>query len=119
MVTTFFGGHSFGGDAAYVERLSSALARRGHEVDVVHCANAFRAVAADHPLRTFAPIDGVRVHTLNSRLGVLSPLWSHQLGRPGPKARPVRRLLESNPHDVVHFHNVSLVGAPEVLARPR
>ena len=119
MVTTFFGGHSFGGDAAYVERLSSALARRGHEVDVVHCADAFRAVAGGHPLRTFEPIDGVRVHTLKSRLGVLSPLWSHQLGRPGAKARPLRRLLESTPHDVVHFHNVSLLGAPEILARPR
>jgi len=118
MVTTFFGGHSFGGDAAYVERLSSALARRGHEVDVVHCADAFEAVAAGRPLRPFEPIDGVRVHMLKSRLGVLSPLWSHQLGKPGPKARPLRRLLESNPHDVVHFHNVSLIGAPGILARP-
>ena len=115
MVTTFFGGQSFGGDAAYVERLSSALARRGHEVDVVHCADAFEAVAADHPLRMFEPIDGVRVHTLKSRLGVLSPLWSHQLGRPGPKARALHRLLDSEPYDVVHFHNVSLIGAPHVL----
>ena len=29
MITTFFGAHSFGGDAAYVERLSQALCRRG------------------------------------------------------------------------------------------
>ena len=34
MITTFFGAHSFGGDAAYVDRLSQALCRRGHEVHV-------------------------------------------------------------------------------------
>ena len=27
MITTFFGEHSFGGDAAYVDRLSQALCR--------------------------------------------------------------------------------------------
>ena len=35
MFTTFFGAHSFGGGAGYFERLARALARRGHEVDVV------------------------------------------------------------------------------------
>ena len=34
MLTTFFGAHSFGGDAAFVDRLSRALARHGHEVHV-------------------------------------------------------------------------------------
>lgn len=115
MVTTFFGGHSFGGDAAYVERLSLALARRGHEVEVVHCADAFHAVAGSHPLRSFEPVDGVEVHTLHSRVGMLSPLWSHQTGRLGPKSRGLRSVLERRDFDVVHFHNVSLMGAPQVL----
>jgi hypothetical protein len=35
MLTTFFGPHSFGGDAAFVDRLSRSLARRGHEVHVI------------------------------------------------------------------------------------
>lgn len=43
MVTTFFGAHSFGGDAAYVDRLSRALVRRGHEVHVFHCVDAFNS----------------------------------------------------------------------------
>jgi len=115
MLTTFYGAQSFGGDAAYVERLSRALVRRGHSVDVVHCSDAFAAAANGHPLRRFEPIDGVRVHRLHSRVGRLSPLWSHQTGRMGPKAHAVRTLVEGEGLDVVHFHNVSLLGAPEVL----
>jgi glycosyltransferase involved in cell wall biosynthesis len=38
----------------------------------------------------------------------------HQTGRPVLLARRLRALLE-RPWDVVHFHNVSLVGAPAVL----
>ena len=41
--------HSFGGDAAYVERLSQALCRRGHEVHVYYCVDAFNAVRSGHP----------------------------------------------------------------------
>ena len=37
--------HSFGGDAAFVDRLSRALARHGHEVHVIHCRDAFEVVA--------------------------------------------------------------------------
>ena len=57
MVTTFFGAESFGGDAAYVDRLSRALLRHGHEVHVVHCVDAFKAVRGNHPLRPYTPPD--------------------------------------------------------------
>ena len=42
MFTTFFGPHSFGGDAAFVDRLSRALARHGHEVHVIYCRERLR-----------------------------------------------------------------------------
>src|SRR5690606_38817817 len=66
MVTTFFGGHSFGGDAAYVDRLTRALVSRGHEVHVFHCADAFEAVRGRHPLRPYTPPPGLHIHTLKS-----------------------------------------------------
>jgi glycosyltransferase involved in cell wall biosynthesis len=116
-VTTFYGAQSFGGDASYVDRLAGALARAGHEVDVVHCADAFEAVRGAGPLRPWEPPPGVRVHTLRARLGRVSPLWSHQTGRPGPKLAELARLTAGA--DVVHFHNVSLLGAPDVLFLPR
>jgi glycosyltransferase involved in cell wall biosynthesis len=115
MVTTFFGAHSFGGDAAYVDRLSRALCRRGHEVHVFHCVDAFNAVRGRHPLRAYSPPEGLHVHPLESRLGVLSPLATQVTGRPVFKAGALRQVLDAADTDVVHFHNISLVGGPGVL----
>jgi glycosyltransferase involved in cell wall biosynthesis len=50
MLSTFFGSHSFGGDAAFVDRLSRTLARHGHEVHVIHCRDAFEIARGDHNL---------------------------------------------------------------------
>jgi putative ABC transport system permease protein len=41
MVTTFYPPYRFGGDATYIYRLTNELARRGHEVDVVHDRDAY------------------------------------------------------------------------------
>jgi glycosyltransferase involved in cell wall biosynthesis len=115
MITTFFGEHSFGGDAAYVDRLSQALGRRGHEVHVYYCVDAFNAVRGDHPLREYAPPPGVHVHPLKSEYGILSPLATQATGQPWFKADRLREALDDPETDVVHFHNISLVGGPGVL----
>ena len=115
MVTTFFGGHSFGGDAAYVDRLSRALLRRGHEVHVIHCGDSFQAVRGAHPLRPYTPPEGLRVHRLESPFGILSPIATQITGRPFFKAKALRDMLDAVDTDVVHFHNISLVGGPDVL----
>ena len=115
MVTTFFGAHSFGGDAAYVDRLSRALCRRGHEVHVFHCVDAFNAVRGNHPLRPYSPPPGLHVHPLESGLGILSPIATQVTGRPWLKARALAREIEQVGTDVVHFHNISLVGGPHAL----
>jgi glycosyltransferase involved in cell wall biosynthesis len=116
MVTTFFGAHSFGGDAAYVDRLTRALCRRGHEVHVFHCVDAFNAVRGDHPLRPYSPPPGLHIHPLKSRLGLISPLATQVTGRPVFKAEALREVLDAVDTDVVHFHNISLVGGPGVLS---
>lgn len=115
MVTTFFGAHSFGGDAAYVDRLARALLRRGHEVHVFHCADAFQAVRGDHPLRPYTPPPGLKVHRLESRFGVLSPIATQVTGRPVFKTQALADELDAVDTDVVHFHNISLIGGPGVL----
>ena len=115
MVTTFFGAHSFGGDAAYVDRLSRALCRRGHEVHVFHCVDAFNSVRGKHPLRPYTPPPGLHVHPLESGMGILSPLATQVTGRPVFKAEVLRKALDAVDTDVVHFHNISLVGGPGVL----
>jgi len=113
MLTTFYPPYSFGGDAIFVRNLSSELARRGHEVHVVHCRDAYRALGggAREPEQS-AP--GIVVHGLESGAGVMSPLATHQTGRPLLKARRIREILEQD-FDVIHFHNVSLIGGPKLL----
>lgn len=119
MVTTFYGAQSFGGDAAYVDRLTRALTRRGHEVHVVHCADAFELVRGDHPPRPFTPPPGAHIHTLASRYGALSPIATQISGRPLFKAAALREIIEAVDTDVVHFHNISLIGGPGALSMAR
>jgi len=118
MITTFFGPHSFGGDAAYVARLSEALLKRGHSVDVIYCQDAFEMIRGGTPLRAYDPPDGLKIHRLKSRAGAFSPLWTHQFGGPGLKYGRIHKILKAGCFDVVHFHNISLVGGPSLLAVP-
>ncbi len=118
MLTTFFGPHSFGGDAAFVDRLSRALARHGHEVHVIYCRDAFELTKGDQTPRPYEAPPGVTIHPLSSPAGPLSPLATHQTGRPAFKDKAIRALLRSIRPDVVHFHNLSLIGGPGLLGVP-
>jgi glycosyltransferase involved in cell wall biosynthesis len=119
MVTTFYPPLNFGGDGQYVRRLAHALARRGCEVEVIFDADAWRVLngaGSDAPLPGPEPEPpGVTVHRLQSRWPLGSTLLTQQLGRPVAQAGPLRRLLGGG-FDVIHYHNVSLVGGPGILA---
>lgn len=112
-VTTFYPPYSFGGDGIYVQRLSHALADEGHQVDVIHCEDSY-LLAAKSPASPPEEHPNVTRHPLRSPLGWLSPLASHQTGRPYLKRNVLDRLLAGPPYDVIHFHNISLLG-PDVL----
>jgi glycosyltransferase involved in cell wall biosynthesis len=114
MVTTFYPPFSFGGDGQYVRRLAHALARRGHVVEIIHDADAYRMFGGGAAPEPIPEPPGVTVHTLRSHAPTLSCLATHQLGRPIVHGRRIRRIL-SRGFDVIHFHNVSLVGGPGVL----
>ncbi len=116
LVTTFYPPYHFGGDAVFVRRLAHALARRGHEVEVIHDIDAYRLFHRGPPPATLAEPERVRTHPLHSRLGAFSCLATQQTGRPVVHGRRIRRILERGRFDVIHFHNVSLVGGPGVLA---
>ena len=114
MITTFYPPANFGGDGHAVRRLSHALARRGHEVHVIHDVDAFRSLTSKPDRAPLPEPEGVHVHALRSSLGTLSPLATHQLGRPLVHGRSIRAILDRG-FDVINFHNISLIGGPAIL----
>lgn len=115
MVTTFYPPYHFGGDAVFVYRLTEALAARGHRVDVIHSADAYHLQHPAEPEIAFRHHPNVTVHTLRSRNPQLATLSAHQLGTPGAYARRLRRIFTEGSYDVIHYHNISLMGGPGVL----
>lgn len=109
MVSTFYPPYHFGGDATYLARLVEALARRGHDVDVIHDRDAYHLSHPGEPADPPRRVPGVTVHALRSPAGRLAPLVSHQTGSPWLKPE-LRTLLDRGAYDVIHFHNASLVG---------
>ncbi len=114
MVTTYYPPYNFGGDGIFVRRLSHELARRGHHVEVIHSRDAYRLSRRGEPKEPYDDPPGVVVHGLESRFRSLSPLVIHQTGAPLLQGGALRRILNQG-FDVIHFHNVSLVGGPHVL----
>lgn len=115
-LTTFYPPFNFGGDGIDVQRTARALVRRGHAVTVVHDVDAYEWLAGRRLPEQPAHQDGVEVIGLRSRLGVVSPLLTHQFGLPVVHGRRIRRLLREREVDVILFNNVSLVGGPGLLA---
>jgi glycosyltransferase involved in cell wall biosynthesis len=113
MITTFYPPYNFGGDGILVQRLSNELALRGHRVDVIHCVDTYR-LEAPLPSKGYQDHPNVTVHGLKSPLGVLSPLATHQSGFPLLKSRRIQAILKTG-FDVIHYHNISLVGGPKIL----
>ena len=115
MITTFYPPYSFGGDAVYVHSLSNLLAKRGNQVDVIHCLDSYRALGGTQPAAETVSEPSITVHRLSSPFGWLSPLATQQTGHPLFKSAEIERVLSTNDFDVIHFHNISLVGGPALL----
>lgn len=116
LVTTFFPPYNFGGDGMYIERFARSLVSHGHEVEVIHDTDGYRVLSGTDP--DPAPRiekDGFTVHRLRSRSPLLSSLAIQQTGRPASHGVRLKKLLADR-FDVIHYHNISLVGGPGAWA---
>ena len=118
-LTTFYPPYSFGGDAMYIYRLAHALGDLDHQVDVIHCTDAYHLLHPGKPEIQFSGHPNVNVHSLSSRYPRLSPFVTQQTGFTGLKRRKILEVLNDKPYDVVHFHNMSLIGAEALTFEPR
>src|SRR6187549_153678 len=114
LLNTFFPPMHFGGDAIFTASLANLLANAGHEVEVVHCADSFHLLQGKVSPSPFPLHKDVVVHTLESPWGKLAPLSAHCTGRDWLYAGALERIL-SRGFDVTHWHNASLLGAPEAF----
>jgi glycosyltransferase involved in cell wall biosynthesis len=110
-LTTFYPPYSFGGDGMYVHRLAHALGDAGHHVDVAHCLDSYNLLHPKPPEIAFAEHPNVTRHELRSGWGPVSPLATQQTGRPVLKRGAIKKLLAGRRYDVIHYHNMSLIGA--------
>lgn len=114
MVTTFYPPFSYGGDATYVRNLARALVAQGHDVEVIASTQAYLVRSKDDIAVDPTADDGLKVHRIRHPVGLLAPLVSQQTGLPGLH-RSALDAFFAKQFDVLHFHNISLMGGPGVL----
>ena len=114
IITTFYPPYNFGGEGIFVHRLSNELARLGHHVEVIHCIDSYRLLSDNSLSGSYENHPNIKVHGLRSRYGFISPLSTQLTGFPLLKSKRITEILEHG-FDVIHYHNISLVGGPKIL----
>lgn len=111
LCTTFYPPWSADADGQFVQRLANGLARRGHDVTVVHSPAAHAALRGEPAAASYDDLPAVTHRQVPIPLGRLGLLAVHQAGRPVGHGAALRDAL-AGPFDVIHYHNVSLLGGP-------
>ena len=109
MTTTFYPPYHIGGDAVHVKWLAEELAKQGHEVHVMFSIDAYEMKRGRVRQVNMEP-GGVYLHPLRSPRGRLEIPTTYLWGRSAFFSREFEGLLQEVSPDVVHHHNISLLG---------
>ena len=109
MTTTFYPPYHVGGACIHVKWLAEELAKQGHEVHVMFSLDAYEIKRGRVPEVDIEP-GMVHLHPLRSPRGRLEILLTYLRGRSAYFAREFEKLLGEISPDVVHHHNISLLG---------
>lgn len=115
LCSTFYPPYGSDTDAAFVQALAVGLARRGHDVTVLHNPDAYDVLHGGKVSESGATWPGLTIRPVTARLKAGSLIAMQQSGRMFGLRRRLRECLEQ-PFDVIHFHNVSLLGGPEIFS---
>lgn len=116
--TSFYPPYHIGGACLQVKFLSDELAKRGHEVHVMYSLDAYRSKRHSYALRNLqrtAESQGVHLYPIKTVAGS-SAYESYIFGKSQQVTREFRDLVRTVSPDIVHHHNVSLLGY-EILRR--
>ena len=105
--SSFYPPYHLGGDADHVRYLAEELASRGHEVHVLHSLDAYRVKRRGSPVRSES--HGVITHPIETRFS-RSAYEAYVFGNSRRVIKQFRTLVQGVAPDVVHHHNISLLG---------
>src|SRR5438128_1606958 len=109
MTAAFYPPYHLGGDANHVRYLAEALVARGHEVHVEYSPAAL-ALKRGRPDIHDGGDGGVIRHPIPALTGRFQPLGAWIFGAPPSVRRHHHELIKSVRPDVIHYHNLSLLG---------
>src|SRR2546426_1006037 len=109
MTAAFYPPYHLGGDANHVRYLAEALVAQGHEVHVEYSPAAL-ALKRGRPDFHDGGDGGVIRHPIPALTGRFQPLGAWIFGAPASVRRHHDELIESVRPDVIHYHNLSLLG---------
>ena len=105
--TTFYPPFHIGGDAVHVKYLSEELVKRGHEVHVLHSIDAYNVKRKSLPVQT--ETNGVYTHPIKTPFNY-SSYAAYFTGNSSAANNKFEKLVKQVKPDVVHHHNISLLG---------
>jgi glycosyltransferase involved in cell wall biosynthesis len=109
--TSFYPRYHLGGDATHVKYLAEELTKKGHEVHVLHSIDAYKIKRKNMPLlKKETKKDNLFIHSIESKIPSFDPGLAYYLGRSFNVEKIFSQLLKTVKPDVVHHHNVSLLG---------
>lgn len=109
MTAAFYPPYHLGGDANHVRYLAEALAAEGHEVHVEYAPASLKLKRAK-PMADAKGDGGVHRHPIPALTGRWQPLGAWIFGTPASIRRHHARLVRELEPDVLHYHNLSLLG---------
>jgi glycosyltransferase involved in cell wall biosynthesis len=114
MTSTFFPPQNIGGADLHVKNLADELDRLGHEVHVLHSADAYRIKKGSYGARSDKATEktresGVHTHVVETPFN-LSAYAAYLFGGFAPLTKKFEKLVGKIKPDVVHHHEISLLG---------
>lgn len=116
MTAAFYPPYHLGGDANHVRYLAEALAAQGHEVHVEYAPAALK-LKRGKPMADAQGDGGVVRHPIPALTGRFQPLGAWIFGAPASIRRHHGDLVGGLRPDVIHYHNLSLLGLDLINVR--
>lgn len=107
LTSTFYPPYHIGGDAVHVKYLADELVKKGHNVHVLHSLDAYNIKRKVIPKKVNS--NSIHTHTIKTKFN-LSSYASYIFGKSSTVDKTFESLVKELKPDVVHHHNISLLG---------